>query len=85
MIIRVIQTNTDLNDVRMELERQSEHNSRLISSLNENDASVFDNDMENYRSDFVRLQKANRILVHEIKDLLNTCYGNRPVLLLLFL
>ena len=71
------QTNSDLNEVRMELERHSEHNSRLINSLNDNEASIFDNEMENYRSDYIRLQKANRILINEIKDLLNTCYGNR--------
>ena len=78
---RAIQTNSDLNEVRMELERHNEDNSRLINSLHDNEASIFDNDMENYRSDYTRLQKANRILINEIKDLLNTCYGNRTVLL----
>lgn len=78
-ITRLSQTNSDLNEVRMELERHSEHNSRLINSLNDNEASIFDNEMENYRSDYIRLQKANRILINEIKDLLNTCYGNRTV------
>lgn len=76
-----MQTNSDLNEVRMELERHNEDNSRLINSLHDNEASIFDNDMENYRSDYTRLQKANRILINEIKDLLNTCYGNRTVLL----
>ena len=78
-ITRLSQTNSDLNEVRMELERHSEHNSRLINSLNDNEASIFDNEMENYRSDYTRLQKANRILINEIKDLLNTCYGSRTV------
>lgn len=81
MMTRAIQTNSDLNEVRMELERHNEDNSRLINSLHDNEASIFDNDMENYRSDYTRLQKANRILINEIKDLLNTCYGNRTVLL----
>ena len=81
MMTRAIQTNSDLNEVRMELERHNEDNSRLINSLHDNEASIFDNDMENYRSDYTRLQKANRILINEIKDVLNTCYGNRTVLL----
>lgn len=81
MMNRAMQTNSDLNEVRMELERHNEDNSRLINSLHDNEASIFDNDMENYRSDYMRLQKANRILINEIKDLLNTCYGNRTVLL----
>lgn len=81
MMTRAMQTNSDLNEVRMELERHNEDNSRLINSLHDNEASIFDNDMENYRSDYTRLQKANRILINEIKDLLNTCYGNRTVLL----
>lgn len=63
----------------MELERHSEDNSRQLESLNGNDVSLFERDMDMYRSEHARLQKANRILINEIKDLLTICYGNRKV------
>ena len=63
----------------MELERHSEDNSRQLESLNGNDTSLFERDMDMYKSGHTRLQKANRILIDEIKDLLTICYGNRKV------
>ena len=63
----------------MELERHSEDNSRQLESLSGNDTSFFERDMDMYKSEHTRLQKANRILIDEIKDLLTNCYGNRKV------
>ena len=63
----------------MELERHSEDNSRQLESLNGNDTSFFERDMEMYKSEQTRLPKANRILIAELKDLLTICYGNRKV------
>ena len=63
----------------MELERHSEDNSRQIESLHENDTSLFERDMDMYKTEHTRLQKANKILINEIKDLLTICYGNRKV------
>ncbi|KAK8818608.1 hypothetical protein WA538_003919, partial [Blastocystis sp. DL] len=71
------QTNAYLTEMRMELERHSEDNSRQLESLNGNDTSFFERDMDMYKSEHTRLQKANRILIDEIKDLLTICYGNR--------
>ena len=68
-----------MTEMRMELERHSEDNSRQLESLNGNDTSLFERDMDMYKSEHTRLQKANRILIDEIKDLLTICYGNRKV------
>ena len=68
-----------MTEMRMELERHSEDNSRQLESLNGNDTSLFERDMGMYKSEHTRLQKANRILIDEIKDLLTICYGNRKV------
>lgn len=76
---RLAQTNAYLTEMRMELERHSEDNSRQLESLNGNDTSLFERDMDMYKSEHTRLQKANRILIDEIKDLLTICYGNRKV------
>ena len=76
---RLAQTNAYLTEMRMELERHSEDNSRQLESLHGNDTSLFERDMDMYKSEHTRLQKANRILINEIKDLLTICYGSRKV------
>ena len=65
--------------MRMELERHSEDNSRQIESLHGDDMSLYERDMDMYKSEHARLQKANKILINEIKDLLTICFGNRKV------
>ena len=70
---RVSQMNADLNGIYAEFERHNDESMRSAES------GIYESEIESYRNDYARLQKANKILITEIKNLLCLCYGNRKV------
>lgn len=68
-----------MNEILNEFQSQNEENTRLIDSLHEVDSSVYKTEADSYRKENGRLQKANAILISEIKDLLVMCYDHRRV------
>lgn len=76
---RVSQMNADLNGIYAEFERHNDENSKQIESMRSAESGIYESEIESYRKDYARLQKANKILITEIKNLLCLCYGNRKV------
>lgn len=74
-----MQMNADLNGIYGEFERHNDENSKQIESMQSADSAIYASEVESYKSDYARLQKANKILITEIKDLLCLCYGDRKV------
>ncbi len=79
MMTRVSQMNADLNGISAEFERHNDENSKQIESMRSAESGIYESEIESYRNDYARLQKANKILITEIKNLLCLCYGNRKV------
>ena len=76
---RVSQMNADLNGIYAEFGRHNDENSKQIESMRSAESGIYESEIESYRNDYARLQKANKILITEIKNLLCLCYGNRKV------
>ena len=76
---RVSQMNADLNGIYAEFERHNDETSKQIESMRSAESGIYESEIESYRNDYARLQKANKILITEIKNLLCLCYGNRKV------
>lgn len=79
MIISLNKQKENLNEILNEFQNQNEENTRLIDSLHEVDSSVYKTEVDSYKKENSRLQKANGILISEIKDLLVMCYDHRRV------
>lgn len=76
---RLLQNNTDMNGVSRKLYQYNDDNSRHLEHLSENKHTFYERDIENYNVEHIRIQKANKILIGEIRDLLTLCFGSRKV------
>ena len=76
---RLRQLNEDLKSIRDAFQAQNEENSRQIESLLTSESSIYEPEVNSYTRNTARLQKANAILVNEVKSMLNLCYGDRMV------
>ena len=79
MKCRLRQLNEDLKSIRDAFQAQNEENSRQIESLLTSESSIYEPEVNSYTRNTARLQKANAILVNEVKSMLNLCYGDRMV------
>ena len=76
---RLRQLNEDLKSIRDAFQAQNEENSRQIESLLTSESSIYEPEVNSYTRNTARLQKANAILVNEVKSMLNLCYGDRMI------
>ena len=76
---RLRQLNEDLKSIRDAFQAQNEENSRQIESLLTSESSIYEPEVNSYTRNTARLQKANAILVNEVKSLLNLCYVDRMI------
>ena len=76
---RLRQLNEDLKSIRDAFQAQNEENSRQIESLLTSESSIYEPEVNSYTRNTARLQKANTILVNEVKSMLNLCYGDRMI------
>ena len=79
MKFRLRQLNEDLKSIRDAFQAQNEENSKQIESLLTSESSIYEPEVNSYTRNTVRLQKANAILVNEVKSMLNLCYGDRMI------
>lgn len=79
MKCRLRQLNEDLKSIRDAFQAQNEENSRQIESLLTSESSIYEPEVNSYTRNTARLQKANAILVNEVKSMLNLCYGDRMI------
>ena len=78
---RLLQINSDLSSILSSFESQREENSKQIESLMSSESSIYESDVHSYSRNTSRLQRANAILIGEVKSLLTTCYGDRCTVL----
>lgn len=76
---RLKQFNEDLKSIRDAFQTQNEENSRQIESLLTSESSIYEPELDSYIRNTARLQRANAILVNEVKSMLNVCYGDRTI------
>lgn len=76
---RLRQLNEDLKSIRDAFQAQNEENSKQIESLLTSESSIYEPEVNSYTRNTARLQKANAILVNEVKSMLNLCYGDRMI------
>ena len=79
MKFRLRQLNEDLKSIRDAFQAQNEENSKQIESLLTSESSIYEPEVNSYTRNTARLQKANAILVNEVKSMLNLCYGDRMI------
>ena len=58
-----MQMNADLNGIYGEFERHNDENSKQIESMQSADSAIYASEVESYKSDYARLQRANKILI----------------------
>ena len=80
----LLQNNTDMNGISRKLYQYNDDNSRHLEHLSENKQTFYERDIESYNVEYIRIQKANKILIGEIRDLLTLCFGGRKVSILSF-
>ena len=81
VFFRLLQINSDLSSILSSFESQREENSKQIESLMSSESSIYESDVHSYSRNTSRLQRANAILIGEVKSLLTTCYGDRCTVL----
>ena len=59
LMTRVSQMNADLNGIYAEFERHNDENSKQIESMRSAESGIYESEIESYRNDYARLQKAN--------------------------
>ena len=78
-LFSLLQRNADMNGISRKLFQYNDDNSRHLEHLSGNQQSFYERDIENYNMEYTRIQKANKVLIGEIRDVLILCFGARKV------